>query len=183
MARDVAVMLGVLAARVVVTDDPARRYGGHAWHLITVHDPDDPATAYRFVPGLGWAGCTSCSTSAPTAPRPAYPWRRCPGWPTSAGTWPQPAPSRPGRRTPTRRATVRTCRRTSSATPGAARTARSTGLVGNERPHADHTSTRIGWTVVRVEASGGAGGSRRRLGAGHIDDVGVPFVQPVSWSE
>lgn len=37
-------MLGVPAARVVVTDDPAAVTAGHAWHLLAVRDPDDPAT-------------------------------------------------------------------------------------------------------------------------------------------
>ncbi|WP_300015876.1 hypothetical protein [Pseudonocardia sp.] len=71
MTRDVAVMLGVPAARVVVTDDPARRYGGHAGHLITVHDPDDPSTVYRFVPETGLGGlyllldeCRDCTAPA-----------------------------------------------------------------------------------------------------------------------
>jgi hypothetical protein len=41
MARDVAIMLGAPAAHVVADDDPARRYGGHPGHVLTVHDPDD----------------------------------------------------------------------------------------------------------------------------------------------
>ena len=31
-------MLNVPAARVMVTDDPAHRYSGHAGHLMTVND-------------------------------------------------------------------------------------------------------------------------------------------------
>ena len=48
IARDVAVMLGVPAARVPVTDDPARRYGGHAWHLITLHAASASRRAARL---------------------------------------------------------------------------------------------------------------------------------------
>lgn len=62
-------MLGVPAVHVVVADDPARRYGGHPGHVLTVHDPDDPATTYRFVPEPGLGGlyllldeCPDCCT-------------------------------------------------------------------------------------------------------------------------
>lgn len=78
MTRDVAVMLGVPAARVVVTDDPARRYGGHAGHLITVHDHDDPdfddpATVYRFVPETELGGLYLLLDECPDCTAPGVP--------------------------------------------------------------------------------------------------------------
>lgn len=59
LCRDVAVMLDVPAAHVVATDDPDRTYGPHPGHLLTVHDPDDPATVYRLerVPWILRGGC------------------------------------------------------------------------------------------------------------------------------
>lgn len=73
MARDVAVMLAVPAARVVVTDDPARRYGRHAGHLTTVHDPDDPAAVYRFVPEPGLGGLYLLLDECPDCAAPEVP--------------------------------------------------------------------------------------------------------------
>lgn len=73
MVRDVAVMLGVPAARVVVTDDPTRRYNGHAGHLITVHDPDDPATVYRLVPEAGLGGLYLLLDECPDCTAPGVP--------------------------------------------------------------------------------------------------------------
>ncbi|OZM76578.1 hypothetical protein [Pseudonocardia sp. MH-G8] len=73
MARDVAVMLGVPAARVIVTDDLVRYYGGHAWHLITVHDPDDPAPVYRLVPEVGLGGLYLLLDECPDCTAPGVP--------------------------------------------------------------------------------------------------------------
>jgi hypothetical protein len=73
LAREVTVMLGVPPANVVVTDDPQRGYGGYPGQLVTVCDPDDPATVLRFIPETGNVGagggayllldsCPGCST-------------------------------------------------------------------------------------------------------------------------
>lgn len=37
-------MLGVHPTDVIVTEDPRRSYSGYPGQLITVHDPEDPAT-------------------------------------------------------------------------------------------------------------------------------------------
>lgn len=74
MIRDVAALLGVAPEYVVVTDDPARGYGGMPWQLITVHDPDATAVL-RFIPEPGNTGygggaylllgpCPGCSSDA-----------------------------------------------------------------------------------------------------------------------
>lgn len=73
MAREVAVMLGVPAGHVVVADDPARRYGGHPGHVFTVHDPDDLATAYRFVPEPGLGGLYLLLDECPDCCAPEVP--------------------------------------------------------------------------------------------------------------
>lgn len=91
VARDVAGMLGVPIAHVVVTDDPARRYGGQPWHLVTVHDPDDPddpdepdephhpddpddpATVYRFVPEPSLGGLYHLLDECPDCNAPSVP--------------------------------------------------------------------------------------------------------------
>ena len=56
LTRDVAALLGVPPEHVVVTDDPARCYGGVPGQLITVHDPDDPTAVLRFIPEPGNTG-------------------------------------------------------------------------------------------------------------------------------
>lgn len=76
MARDAAVMLGVPVNSVVITDDPARRYGRHAWHLITVHDPDDPddpGEVYRLIPETGLGGLYLLLDECPDCNAPAVP--------------------------------------------------------------------------------------------------------------
>lgn len=54
--RDITAMLGVAPARVVVRDDLLREYGGQPGLLITVHEPDDGGTVWRFVPETGNTG-------------------------------------------------------------------------------------------------------------------------------
>ncbi len=56
LARDVATLLGVPPTHVLVTDDPARGYGGVPGQRITVHDPDETATVLNFVPETGNIG-------------------------------------------------------------------------------------------------------------------------------
>jgi hypothetical protein len=81
LAREAAVMLGVIPTSVVVTDDPQRSYSGFPGQLITVHDPDDPATVLRFIPETGNTGsgggayllldlCPGCSTDRQTGEVP-----------------------------------------------------------------------------------------------------------------
>jgi hypothetical protein len=139
LARDVAAMLGVPPAHVVVTADPLRGYGsgGFPGHLIIVHDPDDPATIYRFIPETGNSGggggsylllgeCPGCGGRADdTAPGAGKEsrwcrWRASPGSPTSACTWSGHARSAPKSPAPTTTATTGTaprCRSNSSTTP------------------------------------------------------------------
>jgi hypothetical protein len=73
MCRDVAVMLDVPAAYVVATDDPDRAYGPHPGHLLTVHDPDDPTTVYRFVPEPGLGGIYLLLDECPACAAPRVP--------------------------------------------------------------------------------------------------------------
>ncbi len=73
ICRDVAVMLDVPAAYVVATDDPDRAYGSHPGHLLTVHDPDDPATVYRFVPEAGLGGIYLLLDECPACDVPRVP--------------------------------------------------------------------------------------------------------------
>jgi hypothetical protein len=100
MTRDVAVMLGVPAARVVATDDPARRYGGHPWHLITVHDPDDPATTYRFAPEPGLGGIYLLLDAYPDCTAPSVPMATVSGLADLGRFGRDPAPSRLAPSTP-----------------------------------------------------------------------------------
>ena len=73
VCRDVAVMLDVPAAYVVATDDPDRAYGSHPGHLLTVHDPDDPTTVYRFVPEPGLGGIYLLLDECPACAAPRVP--------------------------------------------------------------------------------------------------------------
>ncbi|WP_219416958.1 hypothetical protein [Pseudonocardia nigra] len=95
-------MLGVPAARVVATDDPARRYGGHPWHLLTVHDPDDPATTYRFVAESGLGGFYLLLDECPDCCAPEVPMATVSGL-ADLGRYLAANPARPARRRRPRR--------------------------------------------------------------------------------
>ena len=152
MCRDVAVMLDVPAAYVVATDDPDRAYGPRPGHLLTVHDPDDPTTVYRFVPEAGLGGIYLLLDECPACDVPRVPMATVSGLAELGGYLAATRPPHLRWTIPTSTGAARSRPRSSSATPPTARTAGSAIRSGNHTRGRPDMAGPHGGPAVRARA-------------------------------